>query len=130
MLTESGMAKAIDALTLDMRSQEGLYFVALVGDEVVGRINFTIGGDQAELGYRVGERWTGNGLAGRMLSASIDLLKVDYKINRLIGRALTTNDGSGRVLERAGFTQFNVETGGGERRGFGGDMVSFERWLD
>ncbi|WP_299349216.1 GNAT family N-acetyltransferase [uncultured Maritalea sp.] len=129
MLTEVGMSHAIAALELDMRSQEGLYFVGLIGDEVVGRINFTIGGDQAEVGYRVAERWLGKGIAGQMLALGVEMLCADYKINRLIGRVMTTNLGSTRVLERAGFSQFSIETGGGEQRGFGGDMVSFERWL-
>ncbi|MFT6658795.1 GNAT family N-acetyltransferase [Maritalea sp.] len=129
MLTDAGMKNAIEVLLLDMRSREGLYFVGTVGDEVVGRLNFTIGGDQAEIGYRIAERWSGQGVAGRLVECGIALLQDEFTINRVIGRAITSNVGSTRVLERAGFVSFNVETDGGARRGFGGDMVSFERWL-
>jgi len=129
MLTEDGMREAIEGLLLDMQSREGMYFVGVIDDEIVGRINFTIGGDQAELGYRVSERWTGNGIAGQMVEAGIEMLCDEYKINRVIGRAITSNAGSSKVLERAGFVPFNTEVDGGTRRGFTGDMVSFERWL-
>ncbi|GLQ16110.1 GNAT family N-acetyltransferase [Maritalea porphyrae] len=130
MLTDQGMARAIEALKTDMLEREGLYFVAVIGDEIVGRINFTIGGDQAEIGYRLAERWTGKGLAGQLLETAIAALCKEYHIKRLIARVITSNLASTKVVERAGFERFNTEEGGGERRGFGGDLVSFERWLD
>jgi len=130
MLTEAGMAQAIEALKLDMLSQDGVYYVALVGNEIVGRLNFTVGGDQAEAGYRVAQKWLGKGVAGQLLERGIDALGEDFKVNRVIGRALNSNPGSTRVLERAGFLQFGKEVDGGVRRGLTGDMVSYERWLD
>ncbi len=91
---------------------------------------FTVGGDQAEVGYRLAERWTGKGLAGRLLDAGIGALTREYAVKRVMARVITSNAASTKVVERAGFEPFNTEEGGGERRGFGGDLVSFERWLD
>ena len=129
MLTDNGMAKAIDALVDEMDRGEGFYFVALDVDEIVGRLNITFEGDAAEVGYRVGQATAGHGLAGWMLEEGINRVKAYEKISRLTGHALSSNPASIRVLERANFNLIKVDVGGGAKVGMTGDIHFFERQI-
>lgn len=129
MLSLDGMAKAILALQAEMNEGVGLYMVALNGDQLVGRINFTVQGDEAEVGYRVAESATGRGIAQQMLDEGIAILLTRFHLKRIVGRAMTSNPASAHILQKAGFDPQSVEKDGGLKRGFLGDMVRYERAL-
>lgn len=129
MLTEEGMKVAIQSLTDEMGRGEGMYFVALDGDSVVGRLNFTFGGDAAEVGYRVDKDATGRGLAGWMLDEGAAMVKANSEILRLTGHALSSNPASIRVMARAGFECVRIDQGGGANVGMSGDIHFFERQI-
>ncbi len=77
--------------------------------EVLGRVNLIdVADGGAELGYRIAQRATGQGLATRAVRQARDLAATAYGLTEL--RAVTTcdNPASQAVLARSGF----VATGG------------------
>jgi ribosomal-protein-alanine N-acetyltransferase len=129
MLTPNGMASAIDALVDEMQLGEGLYLLAIEGDKVLGRINFTVNLDVAEVGYRVAEQAAGRGIAQYMLFEGLEYLRTRYDLKKVVGRAMTSNPASAHILRKAGFVIRDIEENGGTKRGFSGDMVRYERAL-
>ena len=129
MLTTDGMTAAIQSLVDEMERGEGMYFVGLEGDDVIGRLNFTFDGEVSEVGYRVGKKAAGRGLAGWMLNEGATVVRAKGVISRLTGHSLSTNPASIRVMERAGFELVRVDEGGGAKVGMSGDIHFFERQL-
>ncbi|GAV44537.1 GNAT family N-acetyltransferase [Streptomyces acidiscabies] len=96
--------------------EEGVchFHVLLSGEEVAARINLVdVEDDLAELGYRVGERWTGRGVATRAVGEVCRLARDTYGLRGLFAGTDTGNRASQTVLERNGF----VTTGATERGG-------------
>ncbi|MFF1380455.1 GNAT family N-acetyltransferase [Streptomyces sp. NPDC058308] len=101
---------------LDEQAAGVCRFHVLVGDggEIVGRINLLDLADGcAELGYRIAEKATGQGLATWAVRQVCDLAVTTYGLTGL--RAATTHDnpGSRAVLTRTGFVPVgDVRLGG------------------
>ncbi|MHC5904551.1 GNAT family N-acetyltransferase [Streptomyces sp. S6] len=90
------------------------FHVLLSGEEVIGRINLVdVVNGIAELGYRVGERWGGQGLATQGVAEVCRLAREDYGLHALYAGTAPENLASRTVLERNGF----VTTGATERGG-------------
>jgi len=97
------------------------FHVLLSGDEVIGRINLVdVENGIAELGYRVGERWGGRGIATRGVAEVCRRARDEYGLHGLFAGTAPENLASRAVLERNGF----VPTGTTER-----DGVRYERAL-
>ncbi|WP_172253895.1 GNAT family N-acetyltransferase [Saccharibacillus deserti] len=99
----------------------------LVQDElgrIVGRANLNdidrIEGT-AEVGYRIGEAWTGHGLAKRTLMLLIDEAK-EAGLKRLYAKTTLSNPASRVISESGGFVQVRIEESDYE---LGGQRVSF-----
>jgi [ribosomal protein S5]-alanine N-acetyltransferase len=79
---------------------------AVVGD--CGLIPLELRGPEIELGYRLGRRWWGGGLAteaaGAALRAGLDVLGLD----RILAVTHPENAGSRRVMEKLGMTYQGV----------------------
>jgi RimJ/RimL family protein N-acetyltransferase len=60
------------------------------------------GGGDADLGYRLGRRWWGNGLATEGAKALIHKAFVDACVDRVFARTMAVNTASRRVMEKAG----------------------------
>lgn len=59
----------------------------------------------AEVGYRIGQRQAGKGMATAALRHLIDLAREQWRLARLHAYAIDGNAASVRVLERCGFTR-------------------------
>ena len=82
------------------------YFHLLVteGGEVVGRVNLTgVVDGSAELGYRIAQKATGQGLATAAVRKVCELAATEYGLNRLRARVKLDNPASRKVLEHNGF---------------------------
>jgi ribosomal-protein-alanine N-acetyltransferase len=81
---------------------------AAVGD--CGLIPLELRGPQIELGYRLGRRWWGRGLAteaaGAALRAGLDVVGLD----RILAVTHPDNSGSRRVMEKLGMTYQGIGT--------------------
>ncbi len=82
------------------------YFHLLVaeGGEVVGRVNLTkVADGSAELGYRIAQKATGQGLATAAVRKVRELAATEYGLSRLRARVTLDNPVSRKVLEHNGF---------------------------
>ena len=83
------------------------FHVLVSGAEVVGRVNLVdVADGAAELGYRVGERWSGRGVATRGVAEVCRLAKEAYGLRGLFAGADAGNTASRTVLERNGTGRF------------------------
>ncbi|MCF4099002.1 GNAT family N-acetyltransferase [Maritalea mediterranea] len=128
MLTDKGMAAAVKQLCHEAETGQGAYFVVLKGDEVIARLNLVFDGEQADIGYRVGESHAGQGIATQMVQCALDWLK-EEGFDVATAHALSSNPGSVRVLEKCGFGVNRVDQDGGAAFGFDGDVAHFEQML-
>ncbi|MCC3173890.1 acetyltransferase domain protein [Streptococcus sanguinis] len=78
---------------------------------MVGRINLSVlGSDRktAELGYRIGEKYTNLGYASEAVKLVLDKAFHTYGLNRIIAGTATDNLASKRVLLKNGFTFIRI----------------------
>jgi [ribosomal protein S5]-alanine N-acetyltransferase len=83
------------------------HFHVLVHDDgtVMGRFNlYDVAGGEAELGYRVAERYTGRGVAQDGVRQVIARARDEYGLERLRAGTADSNVASQRVLRATGFT--------------------------
>ncbi|MDX3000579.1 GNAT family N-acetyltransferase [Kribbella solani] len=81
-------------------------FHVLVDDSgaVAGRVNLVdLENGAAELGYRIAEKWTGQGLASEAVRALIGIAATEYGLAALWAGASNHNAASQAVLTKAGF---------------------------
>lgn len=62
----------------------------------------------AEIGYWLGQTYTGKGIMTRACRAVVDLLFVEYKMHRVEIRCVTENIKSRAIAERLGFRQDGI----------------------
>jgi RimJ/RimL family protein N-acetyltransferase len=78
-----------------------------VDEEAVGGIGFTVQPDvahrSAEIGYWLGEKFWGRGIATEALKAVTEYAFANYDLCRLYAHVFDWNPASARVLEKAGY---------------------------
>ncbi|HVX30984.1 MAG TPA: GNAT family N-acetyltransferase [Nitrolancea sp.] len=82
------------------------YFHVLVtaSGEMVGRINLVeVEDGEAELGYRIAQKATGQGLATAAVREVVERAATSYRLIRLRAKVTRDNPASRTVLERNGF---------------------------
>jgi ribosomal-protein-alanine N-acetyltransferase len=78
---------------------------------VAGRVNLIdIEDGEAELGYRIAEKWTGRGLATAAVRAIVEVAATEYGLTSLRAGASDRNPASQAVLTRAGFRPVGTST--------------------
>lgn len=88
------------------------HFHLLMGDDgvVLGRVNLVdVADGTAELGFRIAEKATGQGLATDSVRRIARLAATTYRLTTLRADAALENTGSRTVLTRAGFTPTGEE---------------------
>lgn len=96
-------------------------FHVLVDDSgaVAGRVNLVdLKNGSAELGYRMAQKWAGQGLASAAVRAIIGVAATEYGLTALWAGASDRNPASQAVLTRAGFRQVattSTDLGPGKR---------------
>jgi ribosomal-protein-alanine N-acetyltransferase len=82
------------------------YFHLLLSEdgEVLGRVNlFEVADGSAELGYRIAQKATGQGLATAAVRKVRELAATEYGLTKLSARVTLDNPASRKVLEHNGF---------------------------
>ncbi|MFJ6082819.1 GNAT family N-acetyltransferase [Streptomyces sp. NPDC092369] len=109
------------AAVLDARLAEQdagvCHFHVVVDDrgELIGRVNLVdVQEGSADLGYRIGERWAGRGVATEAVAQVCRLAAGAYGLSELIASTAVGNTGSRTVLERNGFTLVGDEVVAGK----------------
>jgi RimJ/RimL family protein N-acetyltransferase len=94
-LTTQGAAEPLESFAID------------VGGVAIGGIGVHPGGDvmrhSAEIGYWVGRKYWGRGIASAALNAVVDHVFREGRYCRLHAHTFEGNEASQRVLEKAGF---------------------------
>lgn len=97
-------------LIQEMRSGEGMYFVGIDNDEVIGRFNLTYTEPETvDIGYRVAYRHVGRGYAHRFVGMLIEEAQ-NVGVTRVIADALLENPASTSVLKKLGFEATSSKT--------------------
>jgi len=82
-------------------------FTIEVDEEAIGGIGFTVQPDvahrSAEIGYWLGEKFWGRGIATEALKAVTEYAFANYDLCRLYAHVFDWNPASARVLEKAGY---------------------------
>ncbi|PPS73948.1 MULTISPECIES: GNAT family N-acetyltransferase [Streptomyces] len=113
--TAAGFAARLRAL-LDEQHARVCRFHVVLGEEgeLIGRVNLMdLVDGSAELGYRIGERAAGRGVATAAVAQVCRLAATDYGLTSLTARTTLDNPASMRVLARSGFVRVENTTVGG-----------------
>ncbi|GAB3257883.1 GNAT family N-acetyltransferase [Chitinimonas naiadis] len=125
---------AIQAAERESAADVAYQFLIRQQDAIVGRINLTQVTrpyyNKATLGYRVGESFAGQGIAGQALALLLDRAFGELDLHRIEATARPENRGSMRVLERNGFQQFGRATRAMLLDGGWYDLLYYERHRD
>lgn len=114
-------------LLAEQQEQKSIFY--LIRDNmgnIVGRINLVdidATNNSAEIGYRVGEEYGGNGIGAKALKL---LLETEGTIKKLKAKTTTHNIASQRVLERNGFKQVSISD---EKFELNGQELSFVYYI-
>ncbi|MGI1820566.1 GNAT family N-acetyltransferase [Exiguobacterium sp. TRN 1102] len=101
-----GFNHALDRLLTEQIEGKGRYYLIWNNDTIIGRMNVHSSRDGVgEVGYRIGEDYSGRGYATSALRQLLALHLPEYV--ELIAETLTNHHASRRVLMRAGFTRNN-----------------------
>ncbi|MFJ5996043.1 GNAT family N-acetyltransferase [Streptomyces sp. NPDC092370] len=110
--TPEGFAARLRAL-LDEQHARVCRFHVVLGEEgaLIGRVNLIdLADGSAELGYRVGERAAGRGVATAAVAHVCRLAATDYGLTTLTAVTTLDNPASMRVLAHGGFTRVGDTT--------------------
>ncbi|WP_226658237.1 GNAT family N-acetyltransferase [Pseudalkalibacillus hwajinpoensis] len=94
---------------------QGISIFYLIRDEsftILGRINlvdFDASNGKAELGYRIGEKYTGIGIASIALKLLLDEMSKNEYVQRISARTTTNNIASQKILTKNGFTYIDTD---------------------
>lgn len=94
LINEAGNGTAYMHLILDNEEQ------------IIGRINLLdITGSTANLGYRIGKKANGRGVASQACKNMLNMAASDYELREIRAESLDNNPASIAVLVKCGFTQ-------------------------
>jgi ribosomal-protein-alanine N-acetyltransferase len=104
--TPTGFADRHRALLAEQEAGDCHFHVVLDEEgSLLGRINLMdVAGGSAELGYRIGERAAGKGVASAAVREMCRVAGTTYGLDSLMAKTTEDNRASRTVLERNGFT--------------------------
>ncbi|MGF6789722.1 GNAT family N-acetyltransferase [Paraburkholderia sp. 35.1] len=130
----SAVRYAIETALSDESADRAYQFLAKLNGIIVGRVNLT--GvtrpyfNKASLGYRIGERFGGNGYATKAVELALRKARADLGLWRIEATVRPENQGSSRVLMRNGFVAYGTARRSMKLHGTWYDLVHFECHLD
>ena len=107
-------------------------FAVVYGRRVIGGISLHVNPEHetAELGYLLGRRWWGRGLATEAARAVVDWGFQSFKLHKVYARAHVDNKPSWRVMEKLGMTREGVLRGHWKMRDEHVDLVYYAVFRD
>lgn len=129
----SSVRNAIETARADASADKAYQFLAKLNGVIVGRVNLT--GvtrpcfNKASLGYRIGERFGGNGFATRAVELILRKARAELDLWRVEATVRPENQGSARVLLRNDFVEYGTARRSMKLHGVWYDLVHFEHHL-
>ncbi|MCT9143679.1 GNAT family N-acetyltransferase [Streptomyces violarus] len=109
--TAAGFAERHRSLLAEQHARVCRFHVVLEEGNLIGRVNLMdVADGSAELGYRVGERAAGRGVATAAVAQVCRLAATDYGLTSLTAVTTLDNPASMTVLARNGFTRVEDTT--------------------
>ncbi|MDE2869278.1 MAG: GNAT family protein [Chloroflexota bacterium] len=107
-------------------------FAIVYGPRVIGGLSLHVNSEHetGELGYLLGRRWWGHGLATEAARAVVDWGFRRFGLHKVYARAHVDNKGSWRVMERLGMTREGVLRGHWKMRDEHVDLVYYAVFRD
>lgn len=106
--------------------RSNFYLIKNDVDEIVGRVNLIdidMVNSIADIGFRIGESYVGEGIGSRALKL---LLKTDLGVKQIRAKTTTVNRGSQKVLEKNGFKKVEISE---EEFEMNGEKMKFVYYL-
>lgn len=104
------LARMNDLLVEQAAGRYLMFVLQGANAEILGRLNLTIyEGPEATLGYRIGQKYTGHGLAALAIKMVEPGAVKKYKLTKLSAFAAPSNPASVKTLQNAGFTRDPTE---------------------
>lgn len=133
--SEEGVAQAIESAMQDAERDAGYqYLVRDSPGSIVGRVNLTrvrrAHFFSAELGYRIGQSASGQGYASEAVRQVLSEAFGALGLLRIEAACRPENEGSLKVLDRAGFSRFGRSNRSFELGGRWYDLLHFERRVE
>ena len=131
--TLSSVRQAIATAQGDVSADKAYQFLAKRKEVIVGRVNLS--GvirpyfNKALLGYRIGERFAGDGYATKAVELVLNKARDDFDLWRIEASVRPENQASSRVLTRNGFTVYGTARRSMKLHGIWYDLLHFERHL-
>ncbi len=131
---DQGVHAAIAASAAAWSAGQAFQYLVVDAERIVGQVNLTAVRrrhfESAELGYRVGQREGGRGVASQAVALCLREAFDTHRLRRVEAVARPENKASVRVLERNGFVQFGHSRRSFELDGQWFDRLLFERHRD
>jgi ribosomal-protein-alanine N-acetyltransferase len=129
----SSVRRAIEIAHSDASIDKAYQFLAKRNGVIVGRVNLTGVArpyfNKASLGYRIGERFGGNGYATKAVELILEKARTGLDLWRIEATVRPENQGSARVLLRNSFIKFGTARRSMKLRGTWYDLDHFEHHL-
>lgn len=110
------------------------HFAVLVDKALVGGCGAYRGTDvqshTAEIGYWLGVKYWGKGLASEMVEALVQYMTTETDVEQLTANVYGWNPASARVLQKTGFTKEGVRKGVVRKWGKQTDLMIFGKLLE
>lgn len=121
----------IEAAERERRNDLSHQYLIIVGTEIAGRVNLKSVArpyfNKAELGYRIGERFSGKGNASKAVDLVLQEAFGTLGLWRIEATARPDNPGSVRVLEQNGFKVYGRSQKCYQLHGTWYDLLHFEQ---
>ncbi|MBB6454140.1 ribosomal-protein-alanine N-acetyltransferase [Salirhabdus euzebyi] len=121
--------KVMDDLLIEQDAKQSYFFLIVADDVVIGRINLTdidFLNKRAEVGYRIGEKYAGKGLASKSVQLLQEKLKDQLEIRTLYAKTLNTHLASQKILTSNGFQLVDTDSSTFEWKGSSVHFLHFE----
>ena len=102
--------KIIKGLIKEQNANQCFLYLAYQDNKLIGRANLVnINKTTAELGYRLCQSVTGQGLATQIIASLLKIAKATHQLTHIKAHTTTNNIASIRILEKNGFKHIKIE---------------------
>ncbi len=122
-------AEKFVALNMSEDWQTSPTFAVVLGEKLVGTVNFEIEGatQAAMLGYALGREWWGRGLATEAATVAVEWARRAHRLRRVWASTDVRNERSQRVLQKLGFARESVRPA--QQRDRDGNVVDEVKYI-
>jgi [ribosomal protein S5]-alanine N-acetyltransferase len=129
--TLGSVQHAIETAQSDASADKAYQFLAKCNGAIVGLVNLASVTrpyyNKASLGYRIGERFGGNGYATKAVKHILEKARTELDLWRIEATVRLDNHGSARVLLNNGFVAYGTARRSMKLHGVWYDLIHFER---